>query len=186
MLRARKEGIVFVDTLKPSPIPHQLFLLLACFNTPFQHIQALSYDGHRLAAGAPGENKFFPPVPGYAAVYEQTNSTGPYKQLGDDLEGGYSVSLSFDGSVVAVGSYKGYSNGLSSGQVKTYKLEGDGDDRAFVSVGQDIYGEARSMLGTSVAISSNGMRVASGAPAHVGKNNEMEIGAVQVFELCMD
>ena len=124
-------------------------------------------------------------MPGYAAIFEQTNSTGAWKQLGDDLEGGYSVSLSFDASVVAVGSYKGYSNGFSSGQVKVYTLEGEGDDRTFNPVGQDVNGEARSMLGTSVAVSSNGMRVASGSPAHVGPKGELEIGAVQVFELCM-
>ena len=145
---------------------------------------ALNYDGTRVAVGAPGDNSMQHLVPGYTMVFEQT-STNEWKQLGQDLEGGYAVSISFDGTRVAAGSYKHFDNGLNSGGVRVYKyLRRKGGAPAWVTTGQHINGEARSMFGSSVAMSSNGRRMISGAPASVGVDGQLQIGSTQVYEWC--
>ncbi|MDP4744112.1 MAG: hypothetical protein NWS22_04635, partial [Porticoccaceae bacterium] len=85
-------------------------------------------------------------------------------QLGSDIDGataddnsGRSVSLSSDGTRVAIGA-PGSSPG--KGQVRIY----DWTDGAWVQTGSDIDGEAAGdRFGTSVSLSSDGTRVAIGA-----------------------
>ena len=68
-------------------------------------------------------------------------------QVGADIDGeaegdvsGYSVSISSDGSRVAIGAYGNDANGSSSGHVRIYDYNGS----ACVQVGADIDGEAAS------------------------------------------
>ena len=88
-------------------------------------------------------------------------------QVGADIDGeavsdysGNSVSLSSDGSRVAIGAYANDGNGSNSGHVRIYNYNGS----AWVQVGADIDGEAVSdYSGNSVSLSSDGSRVAIGA-----------------------
>ena len=144
----------------------------------------LNYGGTRVAVGAPGDNSMQNLVPGYTMVFEQT-STNEWEQLGQDLDGGYSVSISFDGNRVAAGSYKHFDNGINSGGVRIYKYLGrKGGKPTWITSGQHLNGEARSMFGSSVAMSSNGKRIISGAPASVGKDGRLHVGSTQVYEWC--
>ena len=105
-------------------------------------------------------------------------------QLGTDIDGevgndqsGRSVSLSSDGTRVAIGAYlNDGANGNASGHVRVYDWNGT----AWTQVGTDIDGEAASDLsGTSVALSSDGTRVAIGAYGNDG--NGSDSGHVRVY-----
>lgn len=84
---------------------------------------SFSGDGRRIAVGDPGT--FFGPIErGYVRIYDEND--GVWTPIGMDLEGdnigdyfGYSVSLSSDKSILAVGSFQGENY---EGQVKIYEL----------------------------------------------------------------
>ena len=109
---------------------------------------------------------------------------GVWSQIGESVDGevagdqlGHSVSLSVDGSVVAVGEYeKDCMAGDGCGRVQVYQnLEG-----SWTQVGQDIDGlEAGDRCGQAVAVSNDGTIVAIGAPGNDAKGNEA--GHVRVF-----
>ena len=142
---------------------------------------ALNYDGTRVVVGAPGDNSMLHFLPGYSMVFQQSKSN-EWEQLGQDLEGGYSVSMSYDGSRVAAGSYKHYEDGINRGGVIVYEyLDHNDSAPTWTPVGKRINGEARSMAGSSVGMSSNGMRITSGAPASVGETGKLQTGSTQVF-----
>ena len=72
----------------------------------------------------------------------------------------HSVSLSSDGTRVAIGALLNDGNGTDSGHVRVYDYNGS----AWAQVGDDIDGEAADDLsGYSVSLSSDGTRVAIGA-----------------------
>ena len=96
-------------------------------------------------------------------------------QLGTDIDGeglsGVSVSMSSDGKRVAIGAPN--ANG-GAGQVRIYEYNGT----AWTQLGDDIDGEAVSdRSGTSVSLSSDGKRVAIGAP----ENDNSRAGHVRVY-----
>jgi Flp pilus assembly pilin Flp len=101
-------------------------------------------------------------------------------QLGQNIDGeadgdrsGRSVSLSSDGSVVAIGSIYNSGNGTESGHVRIYQnLDG-----TWTQIGNDIDGEAAGdQSGKSVSLSSNGSVIAIGAPFNDGA------GHVRIFQ----
>ena len=102
---------------------------------------------------------------GHVRVYDYNGSA--WAQVGDDIDGeaandqsGYSVSLSSDGTRVAIGALLNDGNGNDSGHVRVYEYSGS----AWAQVGDDIDGEAADDLsGFSVSLSSDGTRVAIGA-----------------------
>ena len=106
-------------------------------------------------------------------------------QLGLDIDGeaasdqsGYSVSLSSDGTRVAIGAYLNDGNGNDSGHVRVY------DYMALLGLklGTDIDGEAASdQSGVSVSLSSDGTRVAIGAYCNDGANGS-SAGHVRVYD----
>ena len=78
---------------------------------------------------------------GHVRIYE--NIGGSWSQIGQDIDGetagdgsGFSVSLSSDGSVVAVGARGNDDNGSSSGHVRIFKNIGG----FWSQIGQDIDG----------------------------------------------
>eukprot|EP00956_Cyclotella_meneghiniana_P001294 scaffold1399_cov48-Cyclotella_meneghiniana.AAC.6 len=112
---------------------------------------------------------------------------GSWAQVGQDIDGaaaddqsGYSVSLSGDGSVLAIGAYgNSNGNGSGSGHVRVFKLDTNG----WTQVGQDIDGEAADdQSGYSVSLSADGNVLAIGAPYNAG-NNGNQSGHVRVFKL---
>ena len=109
-------------------------------------------------------------------------------QLGGDIDGqaagdyfGKSVSLSSDGSIVAIGGYGNDDNGAWSGHVRVYKRDAN-DPLGWVKLGEDIDGEAaEDYSGWSVSISSDGSIVAIGANYNDG--NGTWSGHVRVYKL---
>ena len=99
-----------------------------------------------------------------------------WNQIGLDIDGqaynaqsGYSISLSSDGNIVAIGAP---GNNDFKGQVKVYQYQNSN----WTQIGQDINGDNRGFSGYSVSLSSDGMTLAVGAPFD---NNE--IGVVKVY-----
>lgn len=114
------------------------------------------------------------------ASYSQT-------QIGSDIDGeaagdisGYSVSLSSDGNVLAIGGIYNDGNGANSGHVRVYS----NNSGVWTQIGSDIDGEAANdASGYSVSLSSDGNIVAIGGYANDGNNgNSPNTGHVRVFQ----
>ena len=144
---------------------------------------SLSSDGRIVAIGAIGNdgNGFYS---GQVRVYK--NLSGTWTQVGKDIDGeaekdqsGFSVSLSSDGSVVAIGATLNDGNGTDAGQVRIYKnLSG-----TWARLGKDINGEAiNDQSGFSVSLSSDGSIVAIGAPLNDGL--WLNSGHARVYKTC--
>ncbi len=142
---------------------------------------SLSADGSIVAIGATGD--FQNGVnSGHVRVFQ--NSSGTWTQIGTDINGeaagdesGNSVSLSADGSIVAIGAYKNTGNGMESGHVRIYK----NNSGIWTQIGTDIDGEvADDWSGFSVSLSSDGSIVAIGAPNNDGNGNDA--GHVRVYQ----
>ena len=70
------------------------------------------------------------------------------------------VSLSSDGTIVAIGAFKNDGNGTDSGHVRVYQYNAS----SWTQMGQDIDGEAAAdYSGSSVSLSSDGTIVGIGA-----------------------
>ena len=142
---------------------------------------SLSSDGLIVAIGAiNNEGNGF--MAGHVRVYQ--SQAGTWTQIGADIDGeaakdwsGYSVSLSSDGSIVAIGAYRNDGNGIDAGHVRVYKnLSG-----TWTQIGADIDGEAASdYSGKSVSLSSDGSVVAIGAYDNNGNGNRS--GHVRVYK----
>ena len=126
---------------------------------------SLAGDGTRIAIGAKyndggGNNA------GHVRVYEASSCS----QVGADLDGataddnfGYSVSISDDGSILAVGSPNFDGNGSNAGRVYIYEFS----NGSWSQVGSGIDGgTAGDTFGQAVSINSAGDRVAVGAPGN--------------------
>ena len=140
---------------------------------------SLSADGNRVAIGAPrseGEGILV----GRVDVYDYT--AGSWVQVGQSIQGaadfdllGYSVSLSRDGTRVAAGA--SWANN-KAGYGRVWELR----DGAWEPLGAAIIGEAEEDIsGMSVSLSSDGSRLAIGAPYNDGNNKE-SAGHTRVFE----
>jgi len=126
----------------------------------FGNAISLSSDGTRVAIGAPF-NDGNGSDSGHVRIYDWDDENNRWVQVGSDIDGeaaydfsGNSVSLSSDGTRVAIGA----SNG---NLVRIYDWNGE----AWVQAGSDIDGEDLSdQSGRAVSLSSDGARVAIGAP----------------------
>jgi len=124
----------------------------------------LNADGSVIAIGAP-ENNGNGSDAGHVRVFELNSST--WVQRGQDIDGeaaddrsGFSVSLSSDGSIVAIGAHQNDGNGNNAGHVR---VVGNWTQR-----GQDIDGQATGNLsGFSTELSADGLTVAIGSPGTV-------------------
>jgi hypothetical protein len=129
---------------------------------------SMSADGSRVAVGAIYHSPTGKTQAGHVRVYDWNGSA--WIQVGADIVGeaafdrsGQSVSLSADGSRVAIGAPRNGDAGADAGQVRVYDWNGTD----WVQVGGDIDGGAAGDLsGLSVSLSGDGSRVAIGAPNH--------------------
>lgn len=120
---------------------------------------------------------------GHVRVYEY--QTGRWVQIGSDIDGeaagdesGRSISLSLDGSIVAIGAVGNDGNVSGSGHVKIYK----NNLGIWTQIGNDIDGEgAGDWSGTGVCLSSDGSIIAIGAANNDG--NGISSGHVRIFNL---
>ena len=147
---------------------------------------SISSDGTIVAIGAP-YNTSSASGEGQARVYKYNGST-TWTQIGQDIDGeatsgtsGYSISLSSDGTVVAIGAIDNDgtsgSNSDNRGSVRVYKYNGS----TWTKLGQDLDGEASSnQSGRSVSISGDGTIIAIGAPFNTGTNTGA--GHVRIYK----
>src|SRR5690554_2241742 len=143
---------------------------------------AISADGTIVAVGA-DRNDGNGSLAGHVRVYE--NVSGRWTQIGADIEGeasgdssGYSIAISADGSVIAIGSpFNTNATGTNAGHVRVFEnIAG-----TWTQIGNAIEGEAQwDRNGWSVALSADGTIVAMSAPRHNG--NGPESGQVRIFE----
>ena len=139
---------------------------------------AMSADGTRIAIGAPSNNA------GYVRVYTLTNNV--WTQTGVNIIGedggdnfGRSLAMSADGSRIAIGAP--YSDGVDgnfndTGHVRIYNWDGS----IWMQVGIDIDGKAANDLsGSSVALSTDGTRIAIGAPGNTNRTGHVRVFSVQ-------
>lgn len=142
---------------------------------------SISSSGLRVAVGAhlndgAGLNS------GHVRVYDYVN--GSWIQFGGDIDGesssdefGTSVSLSGDGSRLAVGAPYNDGNGVNSGSVRVYEVV----NGVWVQLGSDIDGESTGdRSGRAVSLSNTGNRLAIGADYN--NDNVSNHGHVRVFD----
>lgn len=142
---------------------------------------SLSSNGSIVAIGATVNNGNAI-ASGHVRVYE--NISGVWTQIGSDLDGdssadnfGNSISLSSDGSVIAIGVVEQGNTLLSIGHVRIYK----NISNVWTQVGSNIVGDnPYDYFGSSVSLSSDGSIVAIGATGN--DNNNSYIGYVRLYE----
>ena len=124
---------------------------------------------------------------GNVRIFQWIESTSSWTQLGADIDGeasgdwsGYSVSLSSDGKVVAIGAPS--NDGIAStnaGHVRIFQWTES--ISAWTQVGADIDGESSDdYSGQSVSLSSDGKIVAIGA--HDNDGNGSRSGHVRIYQ----
>jgi len=126
---------------------------------------ALSSTGMILAIGAPSSKELAPRA-GNVRLFEYVDRD--WVQLGTTIQGthngdsfGYSVSLSDNGKIVAIGVRLDNGVGESAGKVVVYYFE-DGD---WVQLGGGVNGEdAFNLFGSAVSLSGDGTTFAAGSP----------------------
>jgi hypothetical protein len=141
----------------------------------------LSADGSIVAIGASG-NESNGELAGHVRVFENVNAS--WVQVGDDIDGaspndgfGRSLSLSADGSVIAIGGTGNDEGGMASGQVRVFEYKNEN----WVQIGDDINGKAAfDAFGISTSLSSDGRILAVGATGNDSNGNNS--GQVRVFQ----
>ena len=136
---------------------------------------SISSDGQTVAIGAWKNDGTNGSNSGHVRIYNWNGSD--WVQLGNNIDGeaagdesGYSVSLSSDGQIVAIGAVGNDGNGSLSGHVRIYNWSGS----AWTQVGNDIDGEAEGDYnGNSVSLSSDGQTVAIGAMYNDGTTGNL-------------
>jgi hypothetical protein len=142
---------------------------------------SLSSDGTTVAIGAPWNDK----VSGHVRIFSFDSESATWIQLGSDIDGesggdrsGYSVSLSSDGTTVAIGAYRNGGNGTDAGHVRIFSF--DSESATWIQLGSDIDGENEGdNSGYSVSLSSDGTTVAIGAYRNGG--NGTDAGHVRIY-----
>ena len=156
---------------------------------------SISSDGSIVAIGAP-YNDGNGDTSGHVRVYQY--SSGSWSQLGGDIDGenysfnplyndpesdrsGTSVSLSSDGTIVAIGApyNRGVAGGSTpEGHVRVYQYSSG----SWSQLGSDIDGifGSSDYSGSSVSLSSDGTTVAIGAPNNSTNGNNS--GHVRVYQ----
>ncbi|SFB08549.1 Por secretion system C-terminal sorting domain-containing protein [Flavobacterium swingsii] len=148
----------------------------------FSGYVSFSGDGTTLAVGARFNNGNGVDS-GQVKVYRYNGTN--WVRIGNNIYGeaagdalGSSVSLSFDGTILAAGAPRNNGNGTRSGSTRIYQYNGTN----WIQRGIDINGEAADdYSGFGVSLSSNGTRVAIGALLNDG--NGTDSGHVRVYNL---
>ena len=126
---------------------------------------SLNSDGTYIAIGAYG-NDGNGSGSGHVRVFKY--NAGSWSQLGSDIDGesafdssGAFVSLSSDGTIVAIGAPINSDSATNSGHVRVYSYNGT----SWSQLGSDIDGKSEnSFSGVSVSLSSNGRILQFGTP----------------------
>ncbi len=176
-------------SLVKSKLPIFIIFLHGCLSAQVQLGQditgfdsdvsiGLSSDGSILAIGSKRTGSS-----GFVQIYERMG--GDWTQIGANIdaealrdESGGSISLSADGTIVAIGAQKNSGGGLSRGHVRVYQRLGD----SWMQLGQDIDGEADGDESSrNVSLSADGHTVAISASNNDGNGDNA--GHVRIFRL---
>jgi len=150
----------------------------------FGHSVSISDDGKTIAVGADANDGKNGEDSGHVRIYRLSDDGASWEQIGEDIDGdaagdrsGISVSLSANGTIVAIGALQAGIDGvLYTGQVKVYQIDSGGSK--WEQLGESIYGDNEyDSLGWSVDISPDGNSFAVGTYFSVGP------GYVKVFSL---
>jgi hypothetical protein len=141
------------------------------------HSVSLSSDGTIVAIGAIFHNAGGNSNSGHVRVFQWNDPS--WNQMGADIDGekkgdrsGYSVSLSSDGTIVAIGAHENDGTASNAGHVRVYKW----NDTSWNQMGADIDGDAADdESGYSVSLSSDGTIVAIGAPYNGGSAGHVRV-----------
>ena len=133
---------------------------------------AISGDGSVVAIGS----LFHDETRGHVRLFNINATDGEWTKIGADIDGldaghfsGGAISLSYDGSIVAIGSIYGTTG---KGEVRTYR----NNSINWELIGSPILGQAdMDHFGSSVSLSADGDRLAVGAPMNGN-------GYVRIFE----
>ena len=147
----------------------------------FGYKVSLSSDGSVLAVGG-YQNDASGTDAGHVRIFQ--NNAGNWEQIGNDIDGeaaqdhsGRALSLSADGSIVAIGAMYNNGNGTNSGHVRIFENIGE----VWTQIGDDIDGEnANDFSGFSVCLSADGTIVAIGSVDSDG--NGIDSGQVRIFK----
>ena len=135
--------------------------------------------------GTPTTNSIRIPI-NFVLSWDFVNQLQRWHLLGSDIDGeaafdrsGFSVSLNYDGNIVAIGATGNDANNLTnSGHVRVYKYV----NYNWIQLGNDIDGEAAGdQSGISVSLNRNGYIVAIGATNN-DANGKIDSGHVRVLE----
>lgn len=143
------------------------------------YIIALSSDGETLAIGANLADSGSLTSNGEVRVFDYSSSS--WSQLGSDIVGDASndqfgrVVMSSDGTRMVCSSWKHDSN---YGQVKVFDY--DSSSSSWSQVGSDLDGTLEENFGFALAMSSDGSRIAVGAPHYTNATNYT--GTVRVYD----
>src|SRR5690554_1733568 len=140
---------------------------------------AISGNGSVIAVGAPRNSG----AAGHVRVF--SNTSGNWVQVGNDIIGefpqdrsGYSISLSANGTTIAIGALGNSDGGISSGHVRVYEnIFG-----VWTQIGADIDGTTNDLSGSSVSLSADGKIVAIKSPGHFNNGTSTVVGLVRVYE----
>lgn len=143
---------------------------------------SLSSNGNIVAIGA-WLNDANGVDAGHVRIYE--NVGGVWEQIGQDIDGdaegdffGYTVSLSGNGNIVAIGAYLNDGNGENTGHAKIFEFVGGN----WTQIGDDLEGDADLYgFGLDISISKDGNVVAIGA-SRSDTNGIQDSGLVRVFK----
>jgi len=144
----------------------------------------LSADGNTIIIGAPF-NADNGSASGQVRVYENVANT--WLQKGTAINGiaisdkfGFSVNISGDGNIIAVGAPDSNANGFESGEVRVFQFQGAN----WVLLGASIIGDAwGDHSGYAISLSKDGNRLAIGAPDnHVVEGEGSNHGQVRIYE----
>jgi hypothetical protein len=151
---------------------------------------ALSADGTTVAIGSYNYDVTGTNNAGRTRIYKYINNNGTYSwiQLGLDISGnqaseesGYSVSLSADGTTVAIGSrYYDVTGTNNVGRVRVYKY--NNVSLSWIQLGLDISGtKLNEISGYSVSLSADGTTVAIGSQQY-DVTGAISAGRVRVYK----
>jgi len=106
---------------------------------------SISEDGKTIAIGAPFNNGMNGDDSGSVRIYHLDDDGTNWEQIGDDIDGdmtldylGHSLSLSANGTIVAIGATYAGVNEIRTGQVKVYRIDIAGS--SWEQLGESIYG----------------------------------------------
>jgi len=139
---------------------------------------SMSSNGNIVAIGSEGNDENGNNS-GQVRVYENINNV--WTQIGSNINGeeagdyfGYSISLSSNGNIVAIGSYV---KNNYAGQVRVF----ENINNVWTQIGQNINGESsQDYFGSSISLSSDGNILIIGA--YGNDESESDYGQVKVFE----